>query len=87
MLDRLTHLVAKQVDKVPHEFSDILASLAQRWQSNREHIQPVIQIAPEFFSLHHLGQITMRCSHDTDIDAHRAATSKAFEFLFLQNAQ
>jgi hypothetical protein len=65
---------------------DIFKSLAQRRQLDGKYVQTVIQIAAKFFSRNHLGQISMCCRHQSDVDSMRQAAAQAFELLFLQNA-
>jgi hypothetical protein len=57
---------------------NIFTSFAQWRQFDGEYVQTVIQIAAKFFSRNHLGQISMCCHHQSDIDSMRAAAAETF---------
>src|SRR4029077_18265200 len=54
---------------------------------DRKNVQPIVKITAEFITCNHLGQIAMSGGNQTHVDVMRAAAAKAFELLFLQNAQ
>ncbi len=61
--------------------------LAQRRRSDRNHIQPVIQILPEFARLDRLLQVLVGRSDHPRVERQQAVSSQPFEFALLQHPQ
>src|SRR5258705_2328911 len=66
---------------------DILRTVAQRRQAQREHVQAIIEIASELALGNHLGQVATGGCHHPQIDAQILGAAKPFKFLFLEHAQ
>src|SRR5260221_5441070 len=60
---------------------------AQRWQINRENIQPIVQVFPEFTILSHLFQVLVGRSDDTNVDSRCARAADCLKLTFLQDAE
>ena len=64
-------LATRNAGKV-HELRQILESLAQRRQAQREHAQAVPEVLAKRAVLDHLMEIAVRCSDDAHVDVQRA---------------
>ena len=60
-------------------------TFAQRWQNNRNDIQPVIKILAEASAFDFTHQIAVGGSDDTHIHFDRLGTTDAFKFALLQH--
>ena len=69
------------------QLRNIISSLAQGRERNRENVQPVIKISAKFSLLYHVPQILIRGGDNTYVDLQRAAAAQALELLLLENAQ
>src|SRR5258708_36938659 len=67
--------------------NNIVPSIAQRRQHYLDHVQPVIQIEPEFAFLHCLGQISVAGRHDAQVDVNVADAAEPAEGLLFEHAQ
>ena len=47
------HSVAEHIDEVLHESWNILPAFAEGWQRDREDVEAVIEVTPEFVMRHH----------------------------------
>ena len=78
-------------DRPPHqvldEQRDVLAAIAQRRERDREHVEPIVQVAAEAALAHFLGQIAVGRGDDAHVDVHRARAAQPLELSFLQHAQ
>jgi len=70
-----------------HQGSYVFATIPQRRQGDRENIQPIVQVAAKFLTVHHSLEVPMRSGDEAYVYAMGPTTSKAFEFLFLQNTE
>src|SRR6266446_8013764 len=70
-----------------HEGRNVFAALTQRWQQDGEDIQTIIEIAAKFSTIHHLRQISIRCSNQPNVHLVSPRTPQPLELLFLQDAQ
>ena len=61
--------------------------LAQWRRNDGNHIQPIIQILPEFAGLDRLLQVLVRCGHDAGVKRQQAVSPEPFEFTLLQDPQ
>ena len=61
--------------------------IAQRRRRDREHLQPVVEIAAEKLIAHHLGQIPVGCRHQPDVDGDGARAAQPLKRLLLQSPQ
>jgi hypothetical protein len=69
--------------KVLYENRNVFNPLPQRWDHDRKHLEPIVEIAAKFSILHHLREVSIRCSDQTHIDAHRSTTAQPLELLLL----
>jgi len=72
---------------VRREGTDVLLSLAERRQADREDAEPVPEVAPELARRDHRGQIAMGRRDDPDVRAERPLPSDALKGPVLQDAQ
>ena len=70
-----------------HEERDVVATLAQRRQLHRNHVQPVVEILAKRALGHHPGEVGMRGGDHADIDLDRVRVADALELALLQHAQ
>src|SRR6185436_9612144 len=54
------------------EIDDVFAAFAERRDPDGEHADTVEQILPEFSARHHLRDIPIRCSDDSELDGYLA---------------
>src|SRR5271166_735884 len=74
-------------DKIVGQKRNILRSLSQCRQCDRNNIQAMIKIAAKRPGLHCLEQTAVGCGDEANIDLHRTCSAHAFELPLLQNAQ
>src|SRR5437899_9481459 len=70
-----------------HQGRNVFAARPQRWQQDREHVQTVVEVDAKFAPLHHLRQITVRCSHQPNVHLVSPSAAQALELLFLQDTE
>ena len=73
--------------KMADQLGNVLGPVPQRRRRDREHLQPVIQIAAEELVAHHLRQIPVGGGHQSDVDRDGPSSPQPFERLFLQRSQ
>ena len=61
--------MSELLHEVPHELGNIGLSVAERWQRDRESIQPIVEIFAEFPVSDQQRQIPIGRGNDTDINA------------------
>ena len=66
---------------------NVLRAFAQGRDTQRENIQAIIKVGPEFPGGDHARQIAAGRRHYSHIDPHGLTAANAFEFLLLQHAQ
>ena len=66
---------------------NVVGSLAQGGQQEREDIESIIKVAAESAVGGHLCQIAVRRRDETHVDLDRLVAAETLEFLFLQHAQ
>ena len=54
---------------------------------DREHVQPVVEVAAELLVGDHRDEVAVRRRHQPDVDANRPGAAEALELLLLQHAQ
>ena len=69
-----------------HEWSNILASIPQRWE-HRKYVQAIVQVTSKFTALDLAFEVLVSCGYQAHIDTMSAPASEAFEFLLLQNTE
>ena len=75
------------MQKERHEQRDVARALAQQRHGERENIQAIKQITPEFSLGDGLAQITIRRGDDAHVDLDRLAAADGFKLLLLQHAE
>src|SRR5258707_3886500 len=86
-VDYLVHGGGELFDEVAHKFRNIRFSLAERWQRNRENIQAIVQILPEFTVTDHLPQVLIGRRDDTNIDARGTGAAYGLELALLEHTE
>jgi len=81
------HLLAQLPGNRPREGGDIVPSLPERRDGNREHTQPVVQVFPERPRGHREHQIAVRGCHDADRHPERSRAAEPLELPRLEHAQ
>ena len=72
-------------DKAVHQRRDILLSLPQRRNIQLEHIEPVVQILPEFSRTHQIFQIFVGGCDDPDVDGDDPAVTQPHDLTLLED--
>ena len=80
-------LVVELRDEKFHQQIDIVATLPERGQMNRHHVEPIKQIFAETAALDLRFEILVRRRNDAHIDLDARHAADAFEFLLLQHPQ
>src|SRR5260370_32792911 len=79
--------LSELLHEVTNQQRDIFPSLSQRGNSDRKHIQPVVQIRSKFLLIDHGFQIAIRGSNQPSICLQGARAAKTLELPLLQDAQ
>src|SRR5215813_1558630 len=66
---------------------DVLESLAQRGNANRENVKPIKKIGPKLAVINHSRQVTACSRDDASVHSGSDGAAHALEFMLLQNAQ
>src|SRR5271168_59706 len=66
---------------------NVAATLAQRRQFERHHIEPVVKIGPEARGAHLLGQIAVGGGDEAHVETEGAGAAQALHLALLQNPQ
>ena len=72
---------------MPHEHWNVVATLPQRRQLNRKHVEPVVQVGAEALRCHHLRQVCVCRGDQPDVSAQRVRAAEALELPLLQNSK
>src|SRR3990170_7988465 len=86
-LDRLAVFLREMPKEVIDQQRKIRASLAQRWNENRDHIKPVVEIFPQLSGFYERLQRSVAGSQDPDVDLDRTAGAYLLVFSLLKHAQ
>ena len=81
------HLAAILVGEMHRQRGNVFAMLAQGRQRHRNHIQPVIEVLPEFAGLDRLLQVLVRCGDHAGVKRQQAVAPEPLEFTLLQDPQ
>src|SRR3989304_5433282 len=85
--DRLTVLLREAPQEVVDQQRKIRASLAQRWNENRDYIKPVIETLPQLSRFNERLQRSVAGGQDSDVDLDRTAGAHLLVFSLLKHAQ
>jgi hypothetical protein len=72
--------LAELLDEMTNQQGDIFSSFAQRRYSNWKHIEPVVQIGPEFLLIDRPFQIAIRGRDEASIGSQGARAAQTLEF-------
>src|SRR5260370_29809748 len=86
-LESFVHGVSELLDEVTQDLGNIGYSFAERWQRDRENIQPIVKIFAEFSVSDQLPQIPIGRSNDTDIDSRGLRAAHSLELTLLQHTE
>ena len=75
------------LQEVLHQEWNIVAPVAQWWQLERDHVEPVIEVLAKRTGCDHCRQVGVGRADDPDIHFRRLAVAHALELPFLQCAQ
>jgi hypothetical protein len=86
-VDGFIHSPGKLLDEVADQKGNVLLTLAQRGDVDREHIQAIVEIHSKFLLPHHSGQIPICRGDQSGVCPQGAGTPQALKFPFLQHAK
>ena len=86
-LDLPLHPRGEAPDEVPDQRLDVLRALPQRRDADREDVQAIIEVITEAVLFDHLGEVSVRRRHQTDVDFDRPSSADAHELLILENPE
>jgi hypothetical protein len=78
---------AQACEEMIAERGQVVESLAQRWNLNREDGEAVVEVETEPAVDHALFEVAMRGSDDADVDARRLIVADALQFTALEKAE
>jgi len=87
LLDPARSRLVPRLDEVPEQELDVRFALAQRWDEEGHHAQPVHQVLAEAPVGDPLPQRGVGRAHDAHVDAHRFGAPDRREGLVLEHAQ
>src|ERR1700733_14310805 len=85
--DLPVELLRVLVGVVPDQMRNVLGPVAQSRNGDREDVQPIIEILPEFTFCNHLSEIAMRGCYQPHIGLDRPRAAQTLEFPLLEHAQ
>jgi hypothetical protein len=74
-------------DEVLDQDGDVATALSQRWNVDRENVQPIIKILAKTLLFDHVEQVAISRRDDTDVDVQVTRAAHAADLAFLQCAQ
>src|SRR5579862_1430637 len=80
-------LKREERQEMSRERLDVLRALAQRWQVNLEHVQPVVQILAKSSGFDGGEQVAVGGGNHAHVGAARGRVADALVFAFLNKAQ
>src|SRR2546426_2234024 len=69
------------------EDADVLVTLAERWHTDRDDVEPVVEVLAEAPLSHHLGQVLVRGGDDAHVDLDGVRAAEALELTLLEHAK
>src|SRR5262249_15032262 len=87
LLDLPLHSRGEALDEMADQRLDIPRALAQRRDADREDVQAIVEILTEAVRFGHLGEVSVRRCHQTNVDLDRPSSADAHELLILENAE
>ena len=86
-VDIASHAAGDFEGKRLHQQRDVVGTLAQRRQVDREHVEPVVEIAAEFPVDNHLLEIAVGGGDQSNVGLNQLVAPQTFELLLLEDAQ
>src|SRR5260370_27166349 len=83
LADPQLELVHQELDQQ----RDVVASFSQSWQSNRKHVEPIVEILAEFFLSDFFAQVAIRGGDDAHVHSDWRSPAHTIELAFLENAK
>src|SRR5579863_6462341 len=83
----LPHPAAEMMYEVPYQQRYVLRTFSERRDSNREHVQSVVEIRPELLLVRHRSQVSIGGRDQPRVAAKSPAPAEPFEFTFLKDAK
>ena len=85
--DLLAVLRGELLDEIVDQDGNVLAPLAERGQADRDHLQPVVEVAAERARLDRLLQVAIGGREDADVDLDRLVRADAGDLAVFQHPQ
>src|SRR5277367_978399 len=83
--DRFVHRSSELLHKKFYKVWNIRFPFAQRWEINREDVQPVVQVFAEFTIPSHLLQVLVGRRNDANIDSRYPRAADGLKLTLLQD--
>ncbi len=83
----LSKLAIEQLDEVFHQDRDVIRTIAQRRQLNRENVQPIEQVLTKLALLDEQFQVSVCRGDHAHVNLHRLIASHSLERAVLQQSQ
>src|SRR6185436_5045950 len=75
-------------EEVTDQFRDVRPALAQRWDRDLDHVQPVVEVLTESALRDHLAKVAIGCADDAHVDVARSTVgSDTLDLAGLEEAQ
>src|SRR5262245_10058607 len=87
LLDLPLHSRGEASDEMADQWLDVPRALAQRRDADREDIQAIVEIITEAVRFDHLGEVSVRRCHQTNVDPDGPSSADTHELLILENAE
>ena len=82
-----THLGGGSVGQVACEPRNVIQPIAERWDFDREDLQPIVEISTKTPLVDCTQEVAVRCSDYTDVYANRFGRAYWFELALLEDAK
>src|SRR5260370_277702 len=86
-LDPPLHPPGEALNEMTHQRLDVLGSLPQRRDLDREDVQAVVEVVAEPLLLDHLDEVAVRRGDQADVDLDRPGAAEALERLLLEDLE
>src|SRR6185436_11863849 len=79
--------VAEPSHKVTDQQGNVFLTFTERWQLDRNDVEPIIQVSPEAALIDQCLQVYVRCGNDSCINFDGLNTTKPHELALLQDTK
>src|SRR5262245_10075434 len=86
-LDAPPHPLGESIHEVAHELRDVFRALAQRWQVEREDVQPIVAVVAEAVVVDYSEEIAVARRDHTNVHLDGPRAAETLEFLLLEDPQ